>query len=267
MIYKQQQPIPELKHIVKCFWLIDSDGASTINTEKIIPDGYPECIFHYKNPFRVNISGSWKMQELFLLAGQIKNHFFLQNTGTAAMFGIKFQPWALKRLFDIDMSTITNNVVEIPGAIQNILKPIIQIATSESSFIIKVNTIENWFLKNYSNNDSKSKGQKATELILQSKGETPISNILSTIGISERSLERYFKTYIGLSPKFYSRVIRFSNIFNLIQNPDFKWTDVSYLAGFYDQSHFIKNFKEFTGEEPSTYGFDEQNMANFFLNG
>ncbi|MDY8135884.1 helix-turn-helix domain-containing protein [Aquimarina sp. 2201CG5-10] len=83
--------------------------------------------------------------------------------------------------------------------------------------------------------------------------------------MNERNLERFFKTYIGLTPKFYSRVIRFSNIFKLIQQEGFNWASIAYLAGFYDQSHFIKNFKEFTGEEPSKYGFEEENMANFFL--
>ena len=50
-----------------------------------------------------------------------------------------------------------------------------------------------------------------------------------------------------------------------MQNKDFDWSDVSFLAGYYDQSHFIKNFKEFTGENPSDYGFNDINMANFFL--
>ena len=103
------------------------------------------------------------------------------------------------------------------------------------------------------------------QYLIDSKGEIPIQEVVNLSGISERSLERYFKHHIGLSPKFYCRILRFANVFKLIQSDGFNWSDIAYLAGFYDQSHFIKNFKEFTGEEPSNYGFDAQNMANFFL--
>jgi len=110
-----------------------------------------------------------------------------------------------------------------------------------------------------------SQGEAAVALIIKSKGAISITEVIEQIGISERSLERYFKKYGGLAPKFYSRVIRFSNIFEFIQRDNFSWADVLYPAGFYDQAHFFKNFKEFTGEEPSKYGFDEVNMANFFF--
>ena len=105
----------------------------------------------------------------------------------------------------------------------------------------------------------------AAQLIINEKGLISLQEIQQKINISERSLERYFKKNIGISPKFYSRVIRLSNIFKLIQEGKTNWADIIYQSGFYDQSHFIKNFKEFTGEEPSNYGFNEQNMANFFL--
>ncbi|NQY35322.1 MAG: AraC family transcriptional regulator [Alteromonadaceae bacterium] len=81
-----------------------------------------------------------------------------------------------------------------------------------------------------------------------------------------RQLERYFKQAIGLPPKLYCRIIRFAYIFKLISTNNSNWSEISTQAGFYDQSHFIKNFKEFTGEEPSKYGFKAENLANLFLN-
>jgi AraC-like DNA-binding protein len=165
------------------------------------------------------------------------------------------------------MSSLTNTVIGIDKLLTKRISPIIQIAISDSLFEDKVLTIERWFIDGFAlEKIDGHKGQRATEIIIESKGEIAVQNILKTVNISERSLERYFKAHIGLSPKFYSRIIRFSNIFNLIETKDFNWSDITFLAGFYDQSHFIKNFKEFTGEEPSKYGFTEENMANFFLN-
>jgi AraC-like DNA-binding protein len=266
LIYKQKEPNSKLEHIIKSFWLIDSENDKTTRVEKIIPDGYPELIFHYKLPYKANISGSWFSQEKFLVAGQIKNHFYLENTGEIGMFGIKLQPWILRSYFDVDMSLITDKVIPLNHINISQIEEIKNIALTDFSFESKVEKIEELFTNIIKSKTCElSKGQNATELIINFKGEISIQDVLDKVEISERSLERYFKKHIGLSPKFYSRIIRFSNIFKLVQTKDFNWSDITYLAGYYDQSHFIKNFKEFTGEEPSKYGFTEENIANFFL--
>ena len=61
------------------------------------------------------------------------------------------------------------------------------------------------------------------------------------------------------------RIIRFNYIFKLIQDNNQSWSGLAYEASYFDQSHFIRNFRDFTGENPSDYDFDEKNMANFFL--
>ncbi len=266
MIYKNIPSTHTLSDYIKSFWLVDSVGDSTIRQEKIIPDGYPEMIFHYGDRYRANISGKWNVQSKFLIAGQITNHFFLENTGVSGMMGIKFQPWAIKELFGFDMHPLVNKVIPFPKSLHNNLKALKEIAISEVAFEDKVNTIEKLIIDIASKRVHKQdRFQKSVMLIINSKGALSLNEIRDQIPVSERGLERYFKYHIGLSPKHYSRIIRFSNIFTLVQQKHFEWTDVSFLAGFYDQSHFIKNFKEFTGEEPSKYGFNEINMANLFL--
>ena len=267
MNYRLQEPTSELSHIVKSFWMIDSEGDATVEAQKIIPDGYPEMIFHSADAYKTNINGTWQSQNHDLIAGQITNYFYLENTGVTKMFAIKLQPWALAVLFGIDMSAITNDVITIDKELLKIIQPIKQIAIHDAiSFEDKVTQIEAWFI-DYVNTAciTINKGIQATQLMIEDRGEKGLHEIRNQIGISERSLERFFKTHIGLSPKRYYRIVRFSNIFNLVQEKGFKWSDVVYVGGFYDQSHFIKNFKEFTGEEPSKYGFEEKSMANFFL--
>ncbi|MEO1032123.1 MAG: helix-turn-helix domain-containing protein [Bacteroidota bacterium] len=267
-IYFQKEASPKLSGIIKGFWQIDKKEDISIVREKIIPDGYPELIFHYGDPYKTNINGVWQVQELNLIAGQIKNHFFLENSGRSKIFGIKLQPWGLNELLDINMSELTDKVVEIPIEVLEKLAPVQKIGTSTLTFTEKVSNIEDWFVEFLSSlNLNHFKGQDAVQLIIKDQGKTNLKEIRNDIGISERSLERYFKAKIGLSPKYFSRIIRFSHIFKLAKSDNkMDWLDIVFLSGFYDQSHFIKNFKEFTGEDPSKYGFDEKNLANFFLN-
>lgn len=265
MIYKQKEPVQELAGVIKSFWMIDSEGDATIRQEKIIPDGYPEMIFHYGDPFRARIPNEWSVQQKDLLAGQISNYFFLENTGRVGMFALKFQPWALRKLFSIKIANYTDTVLPIDLKVSSTIQAIKHVAIRPSSFDEKTAAIENILLDFVKPGSTKSKGELATALIIHHKGAITLQQVQEQIGISERSLERYFKEYIGLSPKFYCRIIRFAYIFSLVNQGTIDWSDVSFLAGFYDQSHFIKNFKEFTGEEPSTYGFTKETMANFFL--
>jgi methylphosphotriester-DNA--protein-cysteine methyltransferase len=73
------------------------------------------------------------------------------------------------------------------------------------------------------------------------------------------------RKFIGLPPKFYARLIRFNYIFSLIQDKKLTWSELASQSGYYDLSHFVKNFQSFTGEDPSSYVFEDENLANFFL--
>jgi hypothetical protein len=86
MHFKRIDPSPELAHIIECLWILESSNPPTV--QKIIPDGFPEIIFHYRDAYKINIGGTWEDLEKQLLAGQIRMYFFLENTGVSGMFGI-----------------------------------------------------------------------------------------------------------------------------------------------------------------------------------
>ncbi|OEK04729.1 helix-turn-helix transcriptional regulator [Roseivirga misakiensis] len=263
MVYEHIAPSNGLEGIVQSFWVVDSEGDSQIDRQKIVPDGYPEVIYHYGDPFRINISGQWYSQEKKLLAGQIKNHFYLENTGVSGMVGIKFKPLALANLFGINMASITDRVVPLEDYIPDLSSISLNSFHEKDAFI---GTLENILLKRHQGTSYYTEIESAIENIIESKGNVKVSTLAELSNMSERKLERLFLKQIGLSPKFYARIIRLTSIFKLMQAEDQTWSDLVFQAGFYDQSHFIKNFQEFTGEDPSAYGFNDQTMANFHMN-
>lgn len=265
MIYQIKPANPDLDFYVKSYWSIEDDNTAPYS-QKIIPDGYPELIFHYRDPYRANINGTWENQKHGVLAGQITTYFHLENTGKSGMFAIKFQPWTLKLLFDIDIKPLTNQAISFDEYLTSIFKELIKISAKSISFDEKIAQVDKWLIERIKNSTIKKPlAISCAKDIIQSYGDISISELLKKYSISERSLERQFLAYIGLTPKRYARVIRFARIFKLVQEDQKNWAEISYNGGYYDQSHFIKNFKEFTGEDPTKYGFDEKNMANFFL--
>ena len=145
MLFLKKDSIQPLSRIIKNFWMVDSEGATTIKEEKIIPDGYPEMIFHYKESPFININGHWYKQGNYLLAGQIRNHFYLKNSGAVGTFAIKFQPSALTTLFKINMNDLTDKVIPFNSKLKDTLSPIIGIAIGNQSFETKVDLIEKCF--------------------------------------------------------------------------------------------------------------------------
>lgn len=265
MLYERIQPPASLSQFIDCYWVIESDDPS-IHQQKIIPDGFPEIIFHYGDPYRINISGEWKAQSSKLLAGQIRNHFLLENTGSSGMIGIKLKPEAVTALFGIHMESLTDAVADLDSVLPGQFDPVSDFLLGKEHFSKKVDKLTAFFEELVSSKEEADQSiQEVIRLIFEQNGVISISEMVEELSMNERKLERLFKKHIGLSPKFYSRIIRFNYIFKLIQEKTLSWSELAHLSGYYDQSHFIKNFQEFTGEDPSQYFFEEETMANFFL--
>lgn len=266
MAFTQLLPQTEARHLVSCYWFVD-DAETTPVEQKIVPDGYPEIIFHFGDPYEIKLRETWSPQTRELLAGQLTRYFHLRNTGTSGIVGIKLQPTAVAHLFNCTMSDLTDRVVNfrlaLPAAFA-LLNPVIESYISKRDKAALASQFDSLF-------GARSilwqplAVDAAVKQIIGSNGNLNVEEMCDTNAISERQLERQFRRYVGLSPKFYARVIRFSYIFQLVNSPGFSWTDLSLEAGFYDQPHFSKDFKAFTGEEPSRYHFDKETLANFFM--
>jgi AraC-like DNA-binding protein len=84
---------------------------------------------------------------------------------------------------------------------------------------------------------------------------------------SQKQLILNFKKYVGLSPKYYQRILRFNDILQKIHNREkISWAEVAYNCGYSDQSHFIKEFNHFSGFNPQEFIKREFNKeeTNFF---
>ncbi len=265
MIFNRIDPSPELSRIIKEFWIYENPSNSP-EIQKIIPDGFSEIIIHYGDPYRINLTGLWELQSRLLFSNQISTFFHLENTGTSAMIGMKLFPEAGHRLFNLDMSDFTDRVVDLEEFL-NDESSISKLTSEEYSTAERIKTLEQWVKDRISTkSDNIKKIEIVTDLIFEANGMIEIQSLAEVVEISIRQLERLFKKINGTTIKFFARIVRFNYIFHLMKNKELTWIQVALKSGYFDQSHFIKNFKEFTGEEPTNYGFDEQTLANFFLN-
>ncbi len=97
----------------------------------------------------------------------------------------------------------------------------------------------------------------AVRSVLERKGNVSVSNLAGEYGLSNRQFERRFKEFAGLSPKLYSRIIRFQAATEHKLDRARDLTEIAYACGYYDQSHFINDFRQFSGYSPKEYFWNE----------
>ncbi|MDQ8054015.1 MAG: helix-turn-helix domain-containing protein [Pedobacter sp.] len=263
MNFIRLDPAPQLAHLIECYWIIENQSPDG-QPQKIIPDGFTELVFHYQNQFQININGQWEDQDKYLIAGQISRFFYLRDTGVAGMVAVKFKPAALTQLFGLTMQEFTDRTIALKDLSDPKLNQLHQQILPYPGPETAKQIFDRFFIAMLP--IAETPINVALDLIFKRKGLVTVKQLADEAQMGDRQLGRLFLKYIGLSPKYYCRIIRFNYIYELIQDRKRPWAEIVYLSGYYDQSHFIRDFKAFTGEDPSSYAFDAENMANFFLN-
>lgn len=94
----------------------------------------------------------------------------------------------------------------------------------------------------------------STDLMMENSDTEILSQLLEKLQLTERTFQRIFKKYVGITPNQYRRICQFQFAFSQLKGNHFeKLTDVAYGNGYFDQSHYIRSFKEFTDTTPNEY--------------
>tara|TARA_B100001765_G_scaffold215414_1_gene187345 strand:+ start:5633 stop:6445 length:813 start_codon:yes stop_codon:yes gene_type:complete len=242
IIYQETKPIKEIAHFIYCFWQLKTRTPLENNFNyRVVSDGCIDIYFNHNQPTENFIMGFCRKFVEFPIGKEFD------------YIGIRFLPATLPHLFEVDAKTLSNQSLELktvlPGFsewIQTEIKP------SSSFHIIteKLNEKIVGIIKN-TNIYYDHRFLDALHLIFRKSGFLNTEKDLDT-GISPRQLRRIFNFYLGTTAKSFSNVVRFQHILNAKPSKNsLKENKLYYDVGFFDQAHFIKNFKTFYGVTPS----------------
>jgi|CXWL01.1.fsa_nt_gi AraC-like DNA-binding protein len=268
MNYQTFTPTATLSRYVKSYWTLESsDENHTASSEKVFPDGCIELMFHYGDRFREYKPGhEAELQPRSFIYGQIEKFIEIEATGKIGILGIRFHPNGLRPFVKFDVNELTGQAVEIRdlwGKDGEILEDGILNACSNEKRIALFEIFLLRRLKEFSETDPVI--ERCVDSILRSDGNIAIDDLAYQLNIGRRHLERKFISNVGIRPKLLSRITRFRNTLNLIEHKQFtSLTMVAYEGGFYDQAHFIRDFKEFTGLNPKQYFSYDLDLAKYF---
>jgi len=248
-------PHPALKPYVKGYFYIELDTNSSSAPLDIHPVGYNTMAFTL-SPRQVFKSN--KVDYGFSLSyhGYICEHFSLiPLVSCIKMVVVSFTATGATRLFRISQHELINQILPIVDVFPSSKTLNAQLEGNTSCEKQAIKLIEHWLLQQipaktkspYANNID-----NACTLIQSSNGNIRISDLCKEVGMSQRYLESHFKEMIGISPKLYCRVARFIAAYQFIlENTHMEWSELAHRYHFFDQAHFIRDFKIFFGYPPS----------------
>ena len=107
--------------------------------------------------------------------------------------------------------------------------------------------------------------KKTVDVLLATNGSNPINQILKDDLSKRRQLERNFKKQIGISPKKLGRVLRLQTALNMLLNEKESLTNIAYESEYFDQAHFVRDFKAFIGTTPKEFlGNEHMALSTLF---
>lgn len=270
MIYRSFIPPMALRNIVKCIWVLeDADSLHANEYEKILPDGSPEMLFHYGERFKKKNRDGEDFQQRSFLFGQLTSFIELKPTGSVGVLGIKFHPHGLFQLTGIPQWQLNDQAIDLVNIFPRQYAETEEKIWSASSIEERVLFAENFLLHELNTLSMKRKKDHqsiafALQQLINPFSRKDNNTIASSLHISKRELERRFSDQVGLSPAQYAKIIRFQYIFQVKEKMQ-SLTELALAAGYYDQSHFIRDFKAIAGVNPGTFFKQEAKLTETFI--
>ncbi|MCP4984949.1 MAG: AraC family transcriptional regulator [Colwellia sp.] len=257
MNYQTYQPRSDLKPLINCFWTLEVPVTKGTQRQRIIPDGTIEMAFTLGDDIkRYTSKDDFIIQPRSMVLGQTTDFFYIEPTGYVNTFAIRFYPYGFANFVAVPLRDLANKETAIEMLFgKSISKKLEQDIVQATDVQQRIEIIELFLLNKLSGQVTVDYIVKTTiDTLLSTKGKTSISGILKEDSAKRRQLERMFVRQIGVSPKQLAKVIRFqSAIKMLLREEGENLTNIAYESDYYDQAHFIKDFKEYTGISPKEF--------------
>lgn len=243
-------PHPILKKYVKNLWYrYPNISNREYSTYKLLADGAPGLIFHHNNGESAISEQNGAALPVAFVYGQATKPCYNLERGNSFVFGINFQPTAIKTLFGIDANDATDTIIGLDDiAGYSITEKMLNAPDPESLVYLFTDFL---WRRLRENGKEDVVIDRSLSHISQNIEWVTASDLARCFGVSQRQFQRRFKQFVGINLTTYIRIIKFQQALKSIRNNRHcKLSDIAYQLGYADQSHFTREFKFFADEKP-----------------
>ncbi len=239
-----------LKNLIKYYWIINSDAELSINNE-LFPCNNIDFIINLSSPINYLDENSVKSFKKFHFRGIRKSSLLIQQTGVLCVIGISFFPTGIFAILKAPLSDFSDKIIALDDIINDFDSRFDSLQGSDSD-LDRINKLENVLLPLIDLNLlPKEEHNKLINEAYRPFCRLSIKEYCDNIGVNQRTYERSFKKYVGINPKSFIKLTRFQiALHQLISGKYSNLTSLSHNLNYFDQTHFIKDFKSYMRTTP-----------------
>ncbi|MCG8326503.1 MAG: helix-turn-helix domain-containing protein [Chitinophagales bacterium] len=214
-----------------------------------------DMVFCFKGAPEIvsSINCSFKLGDSTFV-GHFDNPYEIRFKGGIIIFHVRFKANGVYPLTKIPLEFLTNNSISLNDLLNERMDLLHERLAEKTSSTERIKALEIYLLNAYQDAQLHHRLDYGLGLIHQSRGLLSVKQLTSKLNTNYKSLNRWFLKHVGLSPKRYIQIIRFKHILTeLEQGQEPNWLQLAVDYGFHDQAHFIKEFKQFSGNSPSIF--------------
>jgi len=200
--------------------------------------------------------------------GQPTSYKNLGTEGPFSLLAVVFQPYFFSLLSGIAAKEIRNEIIPAEDIVQDLLAPFQEAMDRKSVPWMLISGLNSFFTHLIaSKNNADLWVIQLQQYMLLNKGMASLRMLEHFSGYSERHIERTFENHIGIAPRKYNSIIRLHHFLSLAKNkaPEQNMAELCYSAGYFDQSHLIRDCKSITGLTPTQYMKTKNKLAVNFI--
>ena len=253
-------PPPDLAGIVEAFWI--SRGAVTFLQEKILPQNNIELMFNLARPFGVpnrppadrRFRRAWiagMQQEWLLVTPQY------DTRESSYLLSVRMPPTGAYRVLGLPLHEVALDVIELDDVLGDDINQVHErlgnCAEPRQQFGILCDFVRRRLAR--SRISLRADALLAIRALERSHGSDRIEKLCDTLRVSRKHLRTLLQTHVGLSAKSYARMFRFRRVIQLVDSRQqgLDWAQLAMACGYFDQSHFHREFRTFAGMTPAEY--------------
>ena len=243
-----QAPCPALRPFVRRLMVVES---SATHGDAHLPDTSPVAAFRFQGDCRLDSGVQAPQAALTGLWDTMRTHAHSQDHAVVIVTFTAIGAAALLHHPFYEFANSTTDLAAVLGHSAGLDSLYEQLATA-GNHATRIRLVEAFLLRYVDKSRLDLDIAGAVTLIEQTQAMLRIEELAQKIGLSQSALERRFQRCVGVAPRKFASLVRLKNVVQL-REQGVDLTTIAHTAGYYDQAHFIRDFKRFTGLAPSAF--------------
>ncbi len=255
------KPTGVLKKYIKNYYVVEiNELIDFVPRERVYPNGNATLVFHYGSPSKFKKRNSSEyIESSLVICGQQCSYYDLSLSGRTSMILIVFKPYGVKSFFNFSMNELSNENLCLQDLIENEAAELEDKLFNSKNNNQRIIYLENFLLNRLILDKDFERVEHAIKIIENTKGLIKTQSLAQEVCLGIKQFERIFSKHVGLNPKKFTSIVRFQNVIRMKMNDkNANMYQLAFDNGYYDQSHFIHDFKNLTGLSPRDF-FQDRN--------